>query len=1062
MIYPKAAKRIEQYLTFLDRKKYMMIGGSAPCDVDPIAVRWSASERSLESCRISSWFACVTDGRSRVPPGESEKWHPVTFPCLYGRDNETWWFAASITLGENIFGQELFLELDTQTDTLVYINGVPVGAVNPFHRKIRITPFFQDESKSLQVHLELWSGHRFPGYHPFDGPRVLTTVAVRTLEYPLRFKEPRVLGKIQELYDLYYDVLVLYRLAETLDEQSFLYGRIVGTLHRALLKIDMTAAVGELTSQASVVRKEIAPLLQIHNGSLSPQIYSVGNAHLDHAWLWPMSETKRKVARTCANMAAFTEEFPEFRFLFSQPAQMVDLAEEYPDIFSRVLQAFRRGQWEPNGVSWVEPDCSLSGGESLIRQFMTGRKTTERLFDGYSGDVFWAPDTFGFAASLPQILRGCGISYFVTSKLSWNDTNRFPYDLFLWEGIDGTIIPAHMIPTAYEGNNDPKEVLTAWNRVQHKDVQSALIRSIGEGDGGGGTLRSDLELLRRMADLQGLPKNRWSNLSDALKTIFSDCSELPIYVGELYLELHRGTLTSQAWIKQYNRRLERMLHDLEYLETLLALHRQVVASKADIDAYDQIARFRDAAWLNVLTNQFHDILPGSSVRMVNEEAIAAYGDAEKMVREAFDVAERLFDPDMDTEAGEVFWNTESYKKLSLVPAVGDDSTVQMMVDPNGDEVSVMLAEAEGLSAVCTGKRISGELKSPFAVDGNVIETPWHVITTDASGGFSSCILGQTGQELVPSGESMNGLMLAEDLPCNWDAWDIEADYVLKERRVTQILSREVVSCGPLFLQIRQRFAVGSRSTLEQDIFFYMHTARIDFVTRVHWMEEHKLLRVVFPTKIRSDIGLFDIPFGYVSRRTRMNDSTDRARFEVSAHKWAMIGDNGCAAAIISDSKYGYRIRNGVLSLSLLRAPTAPDPAADRGDHGFTYAFYPTTEGISSVIREASEVNAPLRRLKGSLWNLVSRPICRISTDEVAVETIKRAESNDGIVIRLRETLGAHTHCVLTCDRSLRGYRVELTDLLEQHGRPCPMDPASLQIPLSFGPFELKTLVFYKL
>lgn len=1084
MIYQKAMKRIAQYLTFLDTKRYVVIGEPSGPAADPIACREQEHSGAL---LLGPWQAHVQEGSDHRMPDEDAVWTPAPIPYRYGSDDQSWWFRTTLQVTSPVppeYGStpELFLELDTETDTLIYLNGQAVGAVNPFHRTFRITEYLSGESEVLEIMLELWSGHQFPGYSPFDGPRVLTTVALRKSSYPLCLSTARVLIKVPELYDLYYDLTILYQLCSTLDEHSLLYERIASVVHRQLMGISMTASLETLRRQARQVRGPIQELLSLRNGTLAPQIYSIGNAHLDHAWLWPIVETGRKAARTCANMAGYTEEFPEFRFLFSQPAQMVKLKEAYPAIFERVHAAFRRGQWEPNGCSWIEPDCTLISGESLIRQFSYGRAAVRELFDGYTGDVFWVPDTFGFPASVPQILKGCGIKYFVTSKLSWNDTNRFPYDIFRWEGIDGTGIAAHMITTAYEGTNTPAEVLDAWDHVQHKDVQHALVRSIGEGDGGGGTMRSDLELMRRMGDLQGLPRNRWESLSTALDHVFAiSPAVLPVYHGELYLELHRGTLTSQAEIKRYNRRLESALHRMEFLEAMLALRgvsSGVVAEGTLGSLLESIAALRDRAWKIVLTNQFHDILPGSSVRSVNEEAIESYHRAEAALQQAWELAEAA--AGADDRSAVCYWNSRSLPVSSLVPSEEGTAGAQLFHAPDQQICPVTLATSGPLA--CTASDGTDPAPSGgFTLTGDTITGRWHTVTFDGTGAISSCILRASGIELVCPGRALNTLTLSDDVPCNWDAWDIEEDYELGSVRHPVLTSREILSEGELFIQIRQTFEVGIRSHLQQDVMLYAHTPRIDFITKVDWQEDHTILRVQFPTVIKSDTGLFDIPFGYIRRNAHENDRLDRARFEVSAHQWAAVEDAQLTAALLSNSSYGYRIKDGTLSLSLLRAPTAPDPIADRGLHTFTYSFYPRERGIARVMQEALAVNEPLAPLKGPLAPLFASPVLRIlnsscETGEVSVvlEGCKRADAEQGsaqgaarpIVLRLRETLGVSARCTIVLAAELRGRDVYETTLLEDpegqlvqgaEGERGAGD-ACEQLVMTFRPFEVKTLL----
>ncbi|NBK25829.1 MAG: alpha-mannosidase, partial [Spirochaetia bacterium] len=429
--------------------------------------------------------------------------------------------------------------------------------------------------------------------------------------------------------------------------------------------------------------------------------------------LWPITETTRKAARTCLNMVSFTKEYPSFVFMSSQPAQMEALKREYPSVYEKVLEAYRSGSWEPNGVCYVEPDCVLPSAESLIRQCMVGKSLTKTLFDGYEGDVFWLPDSFGYTAALPQILVGCGISYFVTSKLSWNDTNRFPYDLFLWESLDGTRIPSHMIQGSYSGTNDPLEVTKAYDSVIHKDLQPILMRPIGEGDGAGGTQRRDLELMKREYDLQGMPKNRWSSLSAAMHEIFDGRDDLPVYRGELYLELHRGTYTSQARIKRWNRKLEGMLHSVEYLTSLYFSQGEDVTKMLETIEH---------VWRVVLTNQFHDILPGSSIRKVNEEAEASY-------ERAYALLESIL-----VQEGALLLNTNAFHYIQ------EDGSV--------------------IPPYTTGKRITPSSKKKH--DTTTITLSWATLVLDAFGGIKSLRMLSTNRELVEEGASFNTLTLAED------------------------------------------------------------------------------------------------------------------------------------------------------------------------------------------------------------------------------------------------------------------------------------------------------------
>ncbi len=961
MLQRKVEKRIDQYVAMLEQYSYE--------EVQDLTCRYAKSEE------------LQTEG---VYEGE---YCAVTFPFSYGEPWTDHWFRTTVGVPKR--EGRFFLLLDTETDTLVYIDGVPVGATNPFHRKIEVTSY---AGCTIDVVLQAWGGHRFPGYHPSEGGRVQTCVAVKKQNYPLVFKQPKLLRRCEETYGLYYDVLVLRQLSKTMKPEEYHYQYLMSTLHCTLSSLSLLSSPEPM---AQAVRLELKVLLDAKNGSIVPQVLSVGNAHLDHAWLWPIAETTRKVARTALNMVNFLHEYPDFVFLFSQPAQMQMLKDHYPSVFSRVKDAYTKTRrWEPNGVCYVEPDCMLPSGESLIRQNVLGRQVTSRLFDGYEGDTFWLPDSFGYTAALPQILVGCRVKYFVTSKLSWNDTNRFPYDVFLWESLDGTRIPAHMIQGAYEGTNDPESVVQAYRSVLHKDIQPTLMRSVGEGDGGGGTLRSDLEFAKREYDLQGLPRNRWSSVSSAMQEIFKDTSCLPVYKGELYLELHRGTYTSQARLKWWNRKLEGLLHSYEYLVSVLLCKGEDVSELRDVISQ---------VWNIVLVNQFHDILPGSSIQRVNQEAIASYEKAYRQLMETF-----------TPYHGDYLLNTNGFAALLA------DGTV--------------LAPLESKKQIATGT--AQVLNASL-----LVETDWATLVLDGKGGIQSLQYGQDSRELVEDGRALNTLTLGEDYPISWDAWDIESDSLQKQLKLTTIQETahlEDVYCHCLYYEAK----IGRASTLKQRMVIYKKIARIDFETEVDWHERHTLLRAVFPTTMRSDSALYDVPFGYVRRSTHMNTTIERAMFEVPAHKFAALEDRSLIVALASDSKYGYQAHQAELSVSLLRSPAAPDPESDQGEHHFTYSLL-LEEDLGGVYAQSSLLNVPPLLVKEPY-----EPLVQVKQKQFAVQTVKVSEDGKDLVIRIREWLGVGGMATLIFSPNLDERTLVLENMLEE--------PIAQEEKCRFRPFEVQT------
>ena len=962
MMYQKCEKRIAQYIDHLEMQSYT--------ERSSFPMQWAMTEQRRTE---------------EVFEGEFQD---MEFPFSYATPWVDYWFVGCIAVPSDHAGR-LFLLLDTETDTMVFIDGKVYGAVNPFHPKIEITSL---AGKTITLHLQAWSGHRFPGFHPSEGGRVQACVGILKHDYPLVFSQPKLLQRNEEVYQLYYDALTLFQLSKTLNATSFYYQRLVKGLYDALSELSL---VEDPSSKAGDVRNALRPLLEAKNGSIAPMVLSVGSSHIDHAWLWPISETIRKAARTALNMVNFINEDSDFIFMSSQIAQMEAIQEEYPNVFEAVQQAFKKGQWEPNGVCYIEPDCMLSSGESLIRQNLIGRRTTAKLFDGYEGDTFYLPDSFGYTAALPQILVGCRVKYFVTSKLSWNDTNHFPYDLFLWESLDGTRICSHMIQGAYEGKNDPLNVYTAYESIQHKDLQHALFRPVGEGDGGGGTRRSDLEFIKRQADLQGLPKNRWTSLSLAMQEIFKEPDQLPVYKGELYLELHRGTYTSQAKLKQANRKLEGLLSSYEYLSSLL------FAQGEDVSLYTECLH---SVWKKVLVNQFHDILPGSSVQIVNAQALASYQEAEDTLKQVFSSLE-----------GPYLLNCNGY--------------------------DVCLDDQRILKALTSVERTEDSQINQVMTRG-CLSTDWANIELNERGQIISLTLNKNGQELVEKGRCLNQITLGEDYPVFWDAWDIDADSLTKQKPVVPDSLTDVAEDAYRYY-ITTTCKLGKSSSLTQVMQIYKHQSKIIFDTSVDWQETHQLLRVEFPTTLRSDKALYDVPFGYIERATHTNTSFEQARFEVPAHRFAALREGGHILSLASDSKYGYHVQNSTLSLSLLRSPVAPDPEADKGLHHFCYALLFSDAGMLPIQSYAALLNKPPISV-----DKVYKPLLTVEPKSVIVETVKVSEDGSCLVVRIRETQNEHAEAVICYSEYLDVATLKLANMLEE-----PIETDAL---FAFKPFEVKT------
>jgi alpha-mannosidase len=768
MLIPKVEKRIEQRLEFLERNAY----------------------RKLASLDFEVF---ETDKTFRAPP-ERGDWRKIESPAPWGKPWQCAWFRSTFRAPK--IGAPLFLSVLPNADSLVFLDGKPFGAFNFFHKKLRIDADGAEHS----LYIESYAGHPQGGCGPFEGISIILTLGKTIPDFPNTFEGGSLLERIEPVYSLYYDARVLFELTKELDPNSLRKARILKGLYDALMGLRFASSGEELEREALAVKQKITPLLEAKNGSTMPEIHLIGHAHIDHAWLWHIDETKRKIARTFINMTRFIKEYPEFMFIQTQPCQLEIVKQEYPAIFDAVMEAYRAGNWEPNGGMWVEADCNIPSGESLIRQFLVGKQVNKELF-GYEADTLWLPDVFGYAAALPQILKGCRIKYFVTSKINWNDTTRFPYETFIWRGIDGTGVCAHFISARLQGYNgrvNPEGLAEIWKEVQHKEIQSGAVKSIGEGDGGGGTLRADLEMARRLGNLEGAPRAAWKTVSEALERIFAKPEELPEWRGELYLELHRGTYTTQARTKRNNRRLEFALRNAEFLCALAALE----------DGADYPRDFLLASWKQVLTYQFHDIIPGSCIGRVYEEAEA---DSARILGELEENSAGIRRALLARCGGgllvinDLSWErsgpvTVPAARLgggtSLVSAGGTGYCLQRYTDLDGVEQAVFAPTLPSLGWECfriEAAAVAAAGAPPFTYRENTLETPFYLISFDEAGRITSLIDRKRNRELVEQGGFFNALLTAEDVPVFWDAWDIDADWTRHITQETRLESTEIAA-----------------------------------------------------------------------------------------------------------------------------------------------------------------------------------------------------------------------------------------------------------------------------
>jgi alpha-mannosidase len=1065
MLIPKIEQRITQYLDFLERNAYRKL-----------------ADLEFEAFETGETF--------RLPP-ENAEWKKIPSPAPWGSEWKCTWFRAvyraplrDISFMARYTGEgesanpekrPVFLSVTPNADSLAFIDGKPAGAFNIYHNKIRI----EADGREHVLHVEAYAGHLHGGCGPFEGASIVVNIGKTLPAFPNTFGGGCLLERLEAVHALFYDIRALYETAKIAGANSLRRARILKGLYDAITGISFNASGEELERQAAAAARKTAPLLALKNGPTTPAVHLIGHAHIDHAWLWHIGETERKTARTFANMARFAKEYPEFVFIQSQPCQLEIVKNEYPEVFEAVKEAYQNGNWEPNGGMWVEADCNIPSGESLIRQFLVGKKVNKELL-GHEADTLWLPDVFGYSAALPQILKGCRIKHFVTSKISWNDTTQFPYETFIWRGIDGTPVTAHLIPGTYNSRVAPEQLAEMWNKVQHKEAQSGCVMSIGEGDGGGGTLRADLEMARRLGDLEGAPRAAWKTVSAALDDIFNGSDALPEWRGELYLELHRGTYTTQARTKRNNRLLEFALRNAEFLCAFAAAGGNAAGSLGE---YPHAALLE--SWKPTLTHQFHDIIPGSSIGRVYAEAEAV--SARILSRLADISAEAktkiLAHNEGAAAAGKgraaVVFNDLSWERSSAVrvPAAQAANTaalrgangsvypIQRYTDLDGIAQAVFApgAPSLGWARLAAVSDTAPANTSPFNWRNGNLETPFYLIKFNAAGRIISLIDRRQNREMVAPGGAFNAFVSAEDVPVFWDAWDIDADWEAHSKAETRLQSTEVAADGPVCFRLRRAYDIGAASHLVQDMVCYANDPRIDFETKVSWNEKWRLLKVQFDTAIDAAQVRCEIQYGHIMRNTHRNLMQDRAKFEICAHKWISLEEEGGGIALLNDCKYGHDVLGGTMRLSLLRSPIAPDPDADRGEHRFTYAILPFSGGFgaSGVIRSAYELNSPATAeftgdpAGGGAANPESQSLCAVEGCSVIVESVKAPEngSANALIIRLYESLGGRSKTTLRFCRKFRS--ASETDMLEDNPRQLAADDSELS--LEFKPFEIKTI-----
>lgn len=968
----------------------------------------------------------------------------------YGPDIH-YWFRADVTVPESFDGKPLWMHVCTQIDEwddaknpqfLLFVDGKVTQGIDMNHRDVLLTRCAK-AGETYRLELQAYTGILHTEFN---------------LIVDLREIDPEIQG-------LYYDLAVPLQAFPRLEPDGKPRRDLERVLNDAVNLLDLRHPYdGNFYQSVSEARAFLKQALYTDLAGDDDVIATcIGHTHIDVAWWWTVAQTREKVCRSFATVLKLMEEYPDYKFMSSQPQLYYFLKERYPELYEQIKKRVAEGRWEPEGGMWVEADCNLTSGESLVRQFLYGKRFFKEEF-GVDNRILWLPDVFGYSGALPQIMAKCGIDYFMTTKLAWNQFNKMPYDTFRWRGIDGTEILTHLITTlgvgqdekdfftTYNGMLHPDAILGGWHRYQQKDINNDILISYGYGDGGGGPTREMLETSSRMdKGIEGVPKVRQAfarTYFDELKERVEGNKRLPTWEGELYFEYHRGTYTSMARNKRSNRKAELHMMDLELLGVLA--DPKVAYPDAELDGL----------WHGILINQFHDILPGSSIHEVYEVTKKEYEEMEAQISVLTDERVRAL---IREGEGVTVLNTTGFERDDVVEL--GDCDAEALLDENGSVYPVQQTRKGAVAFVkdlpskgykTFGKVSAGEEKRPFCLspDSHALETPFYQVVFDENGCIGQIYDKENDRNILKPGEAGNLMRVYEDKPIYYDNWDVDIYYTEKFWDVTDLRGFSWVEMGPVraTLRLERQF---SHSTITQEIHFYADLRRIDFETTVDWKEHQSLLKVHFPVDVHTDEATFEIQYGNVTRKTHRNTSWDKARFESCGQKWMDVSEGHYGVSLLNDCKYGHSVKDSCIGLTLIKSGTEPNPTTDQEMHFFTYSLYPHAETwkAAGTVPQAFFLNQPALVSKGGKPG-ESFSLASLNVPNVVLETVKKAEDGDGVILRMYECENARTPVTLTFNRPFAS--AESCNCLEEpDGEPVKVD--GNKVSFLVKPFEIKTV-----
>lgn len=1021
-------------------------------------VRELSENQWLEQMEYRHWE--ITRSYYKLP-GEYENSAPYpegkgldSFPSKQGT---TYFFHTKLQIPAEWTQEPFGLVFRSGGEGLLRVNGASYQGLDRNHTYVTLDPRVVGPSPELEI--ELFD----PVPEPVDP---LNQQAV--IQPPITSITSQLVKPNHAVQSLMYTVTIVRDSTALLPQEDFRRVRLMEALYRAMDRyVNLDAAAIREGSGIADIETELKREVRDIGGNAEGLEHMVGQSHIDIAWLWPVRETVRKASRTFSTVDRLMEEYPEYRYAQSQPLLFAFLKDNDPELFERVKARVAEGRWELVGGMWVEPDLNLPSGESLIRQMLYGQRFYREEF-GKTSNIEWLPDTFGYCASLPQILKHGKVDYFMTTKLGWNDTNLFPYDLFHWVGIDGTPILSYLNHGVNE-HTLPKDIHDHWQSYREKSRHNEQMLLYGHGDGGGGVTREMLEYIDRSELMVGQPASRYSTAAKFFEGIADANPVLPTWRGDLYLELHRGTYTTHARNKRNNRKAEALYREAEIWNSLA--QPDMAAAKREA-ALQQLHE----GWKLILLNQFHDIIPGSAITETYETSDKEYGEIFDKGKSGLQEGVQAIAATIDTTGQDgipyaVFnslgWSRSATIRIETQQGAleaYDEQGTRLEADRVEDGISVHVPEipAFGYKTIWLkdATDASSSQKTEEAVTfGDTWETSYYIASFNERGEISGLFDKKAGREIVKSGKRANRFHFFHDRPTLWDAWDIDTRYEQQPAGEAELLEKRLVLSGRTKDVLRFRWRIG-QSEITQDVIFYHHDPRIDFQTHVSWHESHKLLKVGFPIDVVTEKATYEIPFGSLERATHRNTSWEQAQYEVCGHRFVDVSEHGYGVSLLNDCKYGYDVQGSTIRLSLLRAPKWPDVTADLGEHDFTYSLLPHSGDWRNAhtVRHAAELNQemPVLPLQAGKQGTRAAAQSLISLDSrhVVLDTVKPAEDGSGVILRFYESSGGREQVELQWPYDFE--EAYLSNALEEPVQ--KMESEKGDLTLSFAPFEIKTVL----